>query len=186
MAYPIEQAAPRWIDHTIARTILYTFLLTFVLARITVLAIMMRWIPTLYLRVSHTHVHHLNYGIFLLSGVGAYLLLIQPKGWPLWIAAVVYAIGLALTFDEFGMWLHLGGPYWQRASFDAVVVIAAFFGLIVFAPGLSHLKPRHWLSGIIMLLILSVFAWLLLRSLRHAGERISPILQNIEARGPVE
>ncbi|MGE5609460.1 MAG: hypothetical protein ACM359_09410 [Bacillota bacterium] len=186
MAYPIEQAAPRWIDHTIARTIFYTFLLTFALARITVLAIMMRWIPTLYLRVSHTHVHHLNYGIFLLSGVGAYLLLIQPKGWWLWAAAVLYAIGLALTFDEFGMWLHLGGPYWQRASFDAVVVIAAVLGLIVFAPSLSHLKPRHWWGAIVMLLILGLFTGLLLRSLRHAGERISPILQNIEARGPVE
>jgi len=40
------------------------------------------------------------------------------------LAALVYGVGLALTFDEFGMWVHLGGPYWQRASFDAVVLIA--------------------------------------------------------------
>ena len=30
---------------------------------------------------------------------------------------------MGLTFDEFGMWLHLGGGYWQRASYDAVIVI---------------------------------------------------------------
>ena len=35
----------------------------------------------------------------------------------------MYGVGLALTFDEFGLWFHLGGSYWQRASFDAVVVI---------------------------------------------------------------
>ncbi|HEX2972920.1 MAG TPA: hypothetical protein VHP11_11335 [Tepidisphaeraceae bacterium] len=186
MAYPIGQAEANWIDHRIARTILYTFLLTFGLARITVLAIMLRWIPTLYLHVSKTHVHHLNYGIFLLSGVGAYLLLAQPAGRSLTVAAVIYAIGLALTFDEFGMWLHLGGPYWQRASFDAVVVIAAFFGLIVYAPSLKHLEPRHWWAGVAMVMVLGLFGGVLIRSLRHADQRISPILQNIEARGPAE
>jgi hypothetical protein len=34
---------------------------------------------------------------------------------------------MALTFDEFGMWLHLGGSYWQRASFDAVIVLLGVF-----------------------------------------------------------
>jgi len=41
---------------------------------------------------------------------------------------VIYGIGLGLTFDEFGMWLHLNGDYWQRASFDAVIVLAAALG----------------------------------------------------------
>ena len=30
-------------------------------------------IPDLYLHVKRTHVHHLNYGIFLLSAIGGYL-----------------------------------------------------------------------------------------------------------------
>ena len=30
------------------------------------------------------------------------------------------------------MWLHLGGSYWQRASFDAVVVLLGILGLIGF------------------------------------------------------
>jgi len=48
--------------------------------------------------------------------------------------AVIYGIGVALTFDEFGMWLHLGGSYWQRARFDAVVALLGIFGLIGFMP----------------------------------------------------
>ena len=38
-----------------------------------VLLIMARRMPNLYFFLRGTHVHHLNYGIFLLAGVGAYL-----------------------------------------------------------------------------------------------------------------
>lgn len=47
---------------------------------------------------------------------------------------VLYGIGLGLTFDEFGMWLHLEDQYWMRTSYDAIVIIslvllnAIFFG----------------------------------------------------------
>lgn len=178
--------SPARIDRKAARTILFTFLLTFILARITVLAIMLRWIPTLYLRVSTTHVHHLNYGIFLLSFAGAFILLLHPQGRSLTFATILYAVGLGLTFDEFGMWLHLGGPYWQRISFDAVVTIAALFGLIVYAPALSRLRPHHWTAAAALLLLLALFSIVLSFSMRFARTRISPILQNIEARGPAE
>jgi hypothetical protein len=181
-----QHSAAHSIDHRIARTILLTFILTFIVARVTVLAIMLHWIPTFYLHVAKTHVHHLNYGIFLLSFIGAYVLLIQPSGRSLHAAAVVYAIGLTLTFDEFGMWLHLGGPYWQRASFDAVVVIAALLSLIVFAPSLRSFRPRHWTAAIAILVAIALFGSLLSRSLRYAEQRISPILQDIEAQGPPE
>lgn len=174
------------IDHRVARIILFTFVLTFMAARVTVLLIMLRKIPTLYLHVSKTHVHHLNYGIFLLSLVGAYILLVHPTGKWLNVAAMVYAVGLALTFDEFGMWLHLGGPYWQRASFDAVVVIASILGLLVLLPDLGKLETRHWWAIGVLLVVLGLMAWVLVGSLRFAGERISPMLQNIEARGPAE
>ena len=50
------------------------------------------------------------------------------------LRALLYGLGMALTFDEFGMWLNLGGGYWQRASFDAVIVVLTAFGLIAFAP----------------------------------------------------
>jgi len=65
-------------------------------------------------------VHHLNYGIFLLSGVGAYLLLGHAGSRGLQTSAIIYGVGLALTFDEFGLWLHLGGR-WCACPPDALV-----------------------------------------------------------------
>src|SRR6202161_404010 len=122
-----KEESKQWL----ARLFLATFILTFVTARILVIFIMAGKLPPeLFFHVKGTHVHHLNYGIFLLSATGAILLLSQPKGKWLAIVAAVYGIGLGLTFDEFGMRLHLGGLYWQRASYDAVVTIAAVLALI--------------------------------------------------------
>jgi hypothetical protein len=125
----------------LVRLVLASFLLTFITARILTFLIMTRRVPDLYLHLGGTHVHHLNYGIFLLGGVGAYLLLAPPAQRALPAAAITYGIGLALTFDEFGMWLHLGGGYWQRASLDAVIVLAALLGLAAWEP--SHLRSAH-------------------------------------------
>src|SRR5215475_1065993 len=65
--------------HRKARWILTSFLFTFMAARITVFLIASRRIPDIYLHFGGTHVHHMNYGILLLSGVGAYLLLGSPR-----------------------------------------------------------------------------------------------------------
>ena len=123
------------------RLILYVFLLTFIVARVVVFLIMDHLMPDMYFHVAGTHVHHLNYGIFLLSASGGFVLVKRPSGRELDFWIVAYAIGLALTFDEFGMWLHLGGPYWQRASFDAVVMISGLLALLVcVAAGLTRVN----------------------------------------------
>src|SRR5580698_10798177 len=116
----------------LARRALFGFILTFIVARTVVLLIMSDRMPNLYFFLHGTHVHHLNYGIFLLAGVGAYLLFRIPTGKDLRFAALAYGMAMALTFDEFGMWLHLGGSYWQRASVDAIILVAAVLGLIAF------------------------------------------------------
>ena len=156
------------VFHRRARWILTSFLFTFMAARVTVFLIASRRIPDIYLHLGGTHVHHLNVGIFLLSGVGVYLLLGRPMAKGLQWATVLYGIGLALTFDEFGMWLHLGGSYWQRASFDAVVVISAFFGLIVVAPHLSRFRPHHWFTTGALVLAIVIFGVMLADSFRYA------------------
>jgi hypothetical protein len=69
---PASQLAHR------AREVLVAFLFTFIAARVLVYLIMSRRMPDLYLHLGGTHVHHLNYGIFLLSGLGAYLLFERP------------------------------------------------------------------------------------------------------------
>jgi hypothetical protein len=168
----------------LARWILATFLLTFLFTRILVLSIMTRRVPDVYVHVGGTHIHHLNFGIFLLSGVGAYLLFGQPKGRRLTLIATLYAIGLALTYDEFGMWLHLGGSYWQRASFDAVGVIAALLGLIAYAPSVRHFRLYHWATAVALVIVVLVFGGLLRDSFKHAHRIIAPKILQIEAAGP--
>src|SRR5438270_3542251 len=98
---------------------LFSFILTFVLSRVFVFLIMARAIPNFYFFVSGTHVHHLNYGIFLLAGVCGDSVFRRPVGRPAEIIALLYAVAMGRTFDEFGMWVNLGGSYWQRASVAA-------------------------------------------------------------------
>src|SRR5881409_2000198 len=136
----------------LARVVLLSFVLTFIAARVVSLLTMTHHMPDVYLHVRGTHVHHLNYGIFLLAGVGAYLLF--TDGPASHAAAALYGIGLGLTFDEFGMWLHLGGDYWQRASFDAVIILVAGLGLAGFAPQREHWKPRQVAMALLFVLLL--------------------------------
>ncbi|HUW18091.1 MAG TPA: hypothetical protein VMW16_02190 [Sedimentisphaerales bacterium] len=168
----------------LARMVLVTFLLTFISARVVVFLIMSRSIPDLYLHLGGTHIHHLNYGIFLLSAVGGYLLLGRPTGRGLRFAALIYGIAMALTFDEFGMWIRLGGSYWQRASWDAVIVLAAAFALIAFAPSLKRFRPRHWLTTVVLLLAAAVFFFMLVKSFRYAGKIVGPKIHKVESTDP--
>jgi len=168
----------------LVRCILTSFLATFIVARCLVFTIMSRRVPDLYIYVGGTHVHHLNFGIFLLAGLGAYLILARPSQERLPRMAVLYGIGLGLTFDEFGMWLHLGGSYWQRASLDAVGVIVAVLGLIAVAPRLRRFRPRHWWTAITMGIATIVFATMLVRSLRYVERAAGPRLEMLDRTTP--
>lgn len=168
----------------LARVILATFLPTFMLARVVVFLIMSRTIPDLYLHVKGAHLHHLNFGIFLLSAIGAYLIFGQPEGKKLSISAGFYGVAMALTFDEFGMWIHLGGGYWQRASWDAIVILSALFALIAFAPSLKKFRPRHWLTAAFLVAVLAVFLFLFVKSFKYAGDKLGPKLHQIETTAP--
>ena len=168
----------------LARYVLAAVVLTFVAARVLVLLIMTHRMPDLFLHVGGTHVHHLNYGIFLLSGIGAYLLFARPTGKREDFSALVYGVGLGLTFDEFGMWLHLGGPYWQRASFDAVVVIALILGLVAVAPEIRRFQPKHWIALAAIICLVALFSFLSAHAWRVAAGKIADQLKAIEAGSP--
>jgi hypothetical protein len=168
----------------VARLVLTAFLMTFLVARIVVMLIMTHRIPDLYLFVGQTHVHHLNYGIFLLTFVGAYLLFWKPDGSRMRMVSICYGLGLALTFDEFGMWLHLGGGYWQRASFDAVVIIAAILALISVSPTIGKFCPRHWIASFIALILLVALGSLVADYMKHGGKGVAPYFQRMEMEGP--
>jgi hypothetical protein len=170
-----HEAAP------LARRALIGFILTFIAARIVVLLIMSRRMPNLYFFLHGTHVHHLNYGIFLLAAVGGYLLLQRPDGTALRMAALGYGAAMALTFDEFGMWLHLGGSYWQRASIDAVIVVAAVLALIAFASTLRRFESRHVIASIAIAIALAGFGVVLYDTSVKIGTLEGPRLEALEA-----
>ncbi len=168
----------------LARLTFVSFLLTFIASRTLVILIMTHHVPDLFLHLGGTHVHHLNYGIFLLSAIGGILLFAQIDPKRRGTCAIVYGIAMALTFDEFGMWLHLGGSYWQRASFDAVVVVLTLFGLLAFLPRWQRLGRRHYFIGGGVLIVITGFSVLLFKSLDHANDKLIPRLLKIEQNGP--
>lgn len=156
-----------------AREVLSAFLVTFLVARTLVFLIMTHRIPDVYIFLGQTHVHHLNFGIVLVSIVGGYLLLFpQIAAEQMRLVCLVYGVGLGLTFDEFGMWFHLGGGYWQRASYDAVVVIVAVLALIAFAPSLKAFRIRHWAVTALLVVLSGLFALLLKDTLRLTGRDV--------------
>ncbi|MCK4520768.1 hypothetical protein KAT95_02775 [Candidatus Parcubacteria bacterium] len=115
--------------------VLVYFFATFVIVRILVYAWTYGYIPELSLMIKGIEVHHFNIGIFTLAVVG-YLLLVSEKEEHRLKIAKIYGIGLALAFDEFGMWLHLDDNYWLRHSLDAVVVISVVLFNIIY---LNHI-----------------------------------------------
>jgi len=168
----------------LARLTLVAFLFTFIASRTLVILIMARRMPNLFLHLGGTHVHHLNYGIFLLSAVAGVLLFARLNDKQRSMCALAYGFSMALTFDEFGMWLHLGGSYWQRASFDAVIVLLGVFGILAFLPRWQRIRAHHYIIGGVLLVSVALFYLLLLKSLKHANDKLMPRLIELEQKGP--
>jgi hypothetical protein len=179
----VRNAPPNPTRH-LARLTFAAFLLTFIAARTLVILITMRRIPDLFLHKGGTHVHHFNYGIFLLSTICGVLVFATLNNAQRDVCALVYGIGLGLTFDEFGGWLHLGGSYWQPASYDAVIVVLSALGLVAFMPRWQRMRAHHFATGGFLILAIVSFYYLLFRSLSYANDKITPRLMEIEERGP--
>jgi hypothetical protein len=178
---PAATPAPIAIEPApLARRALFGFIITFIAARTVVLLIMSNRMPNLYFFLRGTHVHHLNYGIFLLAGVAGYLLFSARCDQDLRRAALAYGVAMALTFDEFGMWLHLGGSYWQRASVDAVIIVAAVLALIGFATAARNFESRHLKGSIALLIALAAFSVVLYDTSVHIGRVEGPRLEALE------
>jgi hypothetical protein len=78
------------------------------------------------------------------------------------------------------MWLHLGGSYWQRASVDAIVVVAALFSFIAFASAIRRFEARHVRVAIVLLVALIAFAAVLYDASLRIGKVEGPRLEALE------
>jgi hypothetical protein len=175
-----EHKLRRATAHRLARRTLLGFLVTFLIARICVFLIMARLMPNMYFFMHGTHVHHLNYGIFLLSAVAGYSVFRRPVGRAADITALLYGIAMGLTFDEFGMWLNLGGSYWQRASVDAVIVVAGVFTLIGFIRSIERYEKHHCWACLVLAIALLGFGWAIYAAGNRLGDYVGPDLHTLE------
>jgi peptidoglycan/LPS O-acetylase OafA/YrhL len=115
--------------------VLLTFVVTVVVAR----ALVFFTPDWFHIEVNDTHIHHLMWGILILALCGCLNLVYSDKKWRTWLA-LLYGVGLALTFDEFAMWIKLTTNYWSWLSYSAVLVIAI---LLLIATGVSALEQPH-------------------------------------------
>jgi hypothetical protein len=168
--------------HKLARVALFGFIVTFIIARAFVFLIMAHEVPNFYFFLQGTHVHHLNYGIFLLAVVAGYSVFRRPVGRTAEVAALMYGVAMGLTFDEFGMWLHLGGSYWQRASVDAVIIIAAVMALCAYLRSLERFERHHWRAFAVLVVALIGFGWVVYSAGNRLGELFGPTLQQLEVQ----
>src|SRR5947209_8271177 len=104
------------------------FILTAAGARIFSLVLpWVHWEP-----VPGMHIHHYIYGIFILTIAGYLAMIFKSDRATSWIA-LLYGLGVGLTFDEFGMWLNPSfqrGARWSVSGLEFVLFALVFVGLI--------------------------------------------------------
>ncbi len=122
-----------------AACIVAAFALTVGAARLfSVIFPRVHWEP-----VAGMHIHHYVYGIFILTAAGYLALIFKSPRATMWIA-LLYGLGVGLTFDEFGMWLNppfVRGVRWNTNGIVFVLVLLALVGLFPILRRNSATRP---------------------------------------------
>jgi hypothetical protein len=93
------------------------------------------------------HIHHLVWGILLLMTVGYSWLNEVGTGaaecsrWGGRLTSMVYGVAVALTLDEFALWLNLRDVYWEREgreSYEALAIFGSFLAVGIFGRSFFH------------------------------------------------
>src|SRR5436305_11617551 len=113
------------------------FILTAAGARLLSLVLpCVHWEP-----IPGLHIHHYVYGIFILTAAGYLAWGFKSHRATLWIA-LLYGLGVGLTFDEFGMWLNppfQRGVRWSSNGLTIVIVALVMAALATMIYG----RPRQ-------------------------------------------
>ncbi len=114
---------------TIPFLTLFSFLCWFVISRVFV-----HFFPGFYLTINDDHVHHFAYGIIMLS-ILAYVFLAYPLSRPSRLrGAILLGVALSWAYDEFAMWITLEDIYYDRRSYDAILIIVLIFLNLIYLP----------------------------------------------------
>jgi hypothetical protein len=85
--------------------------------------------PTFGVRMSGIHIHHYVFGIFILTAAG-YLALAFKSPRATFLIALLYGLGVGLTFDEFGFWIHPSFMNGVRANTTGLSIVTGLFTAI--------------------------------------------------------
>ncbi|WP_037855519.1 hypothetical protein [Streptomyces sp. NRRL S-340] len=114
---------------------------TFGTARLITHGIRGGWLPWGNVSADRTHLHHYNFGIATLAGVG----LVAVRGDDAYVGhpgiGALYGAGSALIADEFALLLDLKDVYWARqgrVSVDVSLGILSALGLYLTAVPFWH------------------------------------------------
>lgn len=108
------------------------------------------------------HIHHLVFGILIMSVSGVIGLATLPGSPWAEVLAALFGIGLGLTLDEFALFLHLDDVYWSdegRQSIDAVILTALFLMLLLLTGspfGVNDLQDEELAVLVIVVGVLSL------------------------------
>jgi hypothetical protein len=146
---PLDHFRNLPLGRRVAVRVLVAFIATFVILRAITAIIHFQIFPhgpfrDLVTR-SGLHIHHLFWGILLLMLTGFSALASRDPAWHLRIA-VVFGIALALTLDEFALWLRLADVYWSAEGLESVkagALAAAVLALYAFGQPAWHAVMRE-------------------------------------------
>lgn len=122
------------IPFIILKFFLLTFLLTRAYVYITQHDVMNLYFLTDYITIRGIHIHHFSWGILLMAVTG-FLAIWDIRPAIVSKLAILYGIGLGLTFDEFAIWLRLNDDYGARLTYDSIIIIILIFLNIIYFPG---------------------------------------------------
>lgn len=136
------------LGRRVALRTLYAFVVTAIILRAITAIIEYRLFPHGPFRYvitrSGLHIHHLFWGILLLMITGFGALATRNPRFHLRIAPL-FGVALALTLDEFAMWLRLADVYWSPEGIESVkamAVAAALLGIYGFGQPFWHAIVR--------------------------------------------
>jgi len=118
--------------------ILFSFIISFLIARAFVVLLNAPINPAYQLWLKGYRIHHFFYGIGVLI-IGGWLGHIRNGRRLTKISASLYGIGVGLVVDEFGLLLTFG-DYWAAQSYLFFVVISVFFLITLLSEAYSQFK----------------------------------------------